>query len=93
MKEKTAKQASTLPRKLRMFYGVGEFGQQLSVLTLNMYLLYFYTNIMGISGTAAGLLLLVARVWDAINVPMMGMIIDNTHSKHGKCRPLSLIHI
>ena len=39
MKEKTAQQASTLPRKLRMFYGVGEFGQQLSVLTLNMYLL------------------------------------------------------
>ena len=55
-----------------------------------MYLLYFYTNIMGISGTAAGLLLLVARVWDAINDPMMGMIIDNTHSKHGKCRPYLL---
>lgn len=90
MKDKTAKSSSALPRKLRMFYGVGEFGQQLSVLTLNMYLLYFYTNVMGISGTAAGTLLLVARIWDAINDPMMGMIIDNTHSKHGKCRPYLL---
>lgn len=84
------KTSSKLPRKLRMFYGVGEFGQQLSILTLNMYLLYFYTNVMGISGKAAGTLLLIARVWDAINDPLMGMFIDNTHSKHGKCRPYLL---
>lgn len=90
MEEKTKPQQSSLPRPLRMFYGVGEFGQQLSVLTLNLYLLYFYTNVLGISGKAAGILMLVARVWDAINDPMMGMIIDNTHSKHGKCRPYLL---
>lgn len=90
MKDKVEKPASSLPRRLRTFYGIGEFGQQLSVLTLNMYLLYFYTNVMGISGKAAGLLLLVARVWDAINDPLMGMVIDNTHSKHGKCRPYLL---
>ena len=48
MKENVEKSASALTRRLRMFYGVGEFGQQLSVLTLNMYLLYFYTNVMGI---------------------------------------------
>lgn len=90
MQEKTNPQASSLPRPLRMFYGVGEFGQQLSVLTLNLYLLYFYTNVLGISGKAAGILMLVARIWDAINDPMMGMIIDNTHSKHGKCRPYLL---
>lgn len=87
MREKKERPASTLPRKLTMFYGIGEFGQQLSVLTLNMYLLYFYTNVMGISGKAAGSLMLIARVWDAINDPMMGMIIDNTDSRHGKCRP------
>lgn len=85
-----AETTSRLPRKLRLFYGIGEFGQQLSVITLNMYLLYFYTNVMGISGKAAGTLLLVARIWDAINDPMMGLIIDNTHSRHGKCRPYLL---
>ena len=86
MEEKTKPQQSSLPRPLRMFYGVGEFGQQLSVLTLNLYLLYFYTNVLGISGKAAGILMLVARVWDAINDPMMGMIVDNTHTKYGKFR-------
>ena len=38
MAEKKEKQASSLPRPLRLFYGIGEFGQQLSVLTLNLYL-------------------------------------------------------
>jgi len=90
MAEKNPKEVSSLPRPLRLFYGIGEFGQQLSVLTLNLYLLYFYVTVLGISGTAAGTLMLVARIWDAINDPMMGMIIDNTHSKHGKCRPYLL---
>lgn len=90
MAEKNENQVSSLPRPLRLFYGIGEFGQQLSVLTLNLYLLYFYTTVLGISGKAAGTLMLVARIWDAINDPMMGTIIDNTHSKHGKCRPYLL---
>lgn len=90
MQEETVMAPSTISKKLRRFYGIGEFGQQLSVLTLNMYLLYFYTNVMGISGKAAGTLMLVARIWDAINDPVMGIVIDNTHSKHGKCRPYLL---
>lgn len=90
MKEKSVQPTSTLPKRLRYFYGIGEFGQQFSLITINMYLLYYYTNVMGISGKAAGTLMLVARIWDAINDPMMGMIIDNTHSKHGKCRPYLL---
>ena len=36
------------------------------------YLLYFYTDVFGISGAAAGVLLLVARIWDAVNDPLMG---------------------
>lgn len=86
MKENVERSASALPRRLRMLYGVGEFGQQLSVLMLNMYLSHFYTNVMDISGKAAGLLLLVAHVWDATNGPLTGMIIDNTHNRHSKCR-------
>ena len=69
MSQTKEKQTSSLPRPLRLFYGIGEFGQQLSVLTLNLYLLYFYTTILGISGKAAGTLMLVARIWDAINDP------------------------
>ena len=68
-------EAAPLPRKLRMFYGVGEFGQQFSVMTLSMFLLFFYTDVLKISPAAAGILLLVAKFWDAVNDPLMGCLL------------------
>lgn len=53
--------------------------------------MFFYTDVFGISGTAAGLLLFVARIWDAINDPMMGVIVDKTKTKWGRYRPYILI--
>lgn len=56
------------------------------------YLLYFYTDVFGISGTAAGTLLLVARIWDAVNDPIMGVLADRSKvRKTGKYRPFVLI--
>lgn len=82
---------STLPRRLRLFYGVGEFGQQFSLCALNYFLLYFYTDVLGISATAAGVLMLVAKFWDGINDPLMGLFIDRSKpGKEGKCRPFLL---
>ena len=82
---------STLPRRLRLFYGVGEFGQQFSLCALNYFLLYFFTDVLGISAAAAGVLMLVAKFWDGINDPIMGLIIDRSKpGKEGKCRPFLL---
>ena len=83
--------APGLPRRLRLFYGVGEFGQQFSICALNYFLLYFYTDILGISPAAAGVLMLLAKFWDGINDPIVGLIIDRSKSgKEGKCRPFLL---
>ena len=82
---------STLPRRLRLFYGIGEFGQQFSLCALNYFLLYFYTDVLGISTAAAGVLMLVAKFWDGINDPIMGLFIDRSKpGKEGKCRPFLL---
>lgn len=82
---------STLPRRLRLFYGIGEFGQQFSLCALNYFLLYFYTDVLGISTAAAGVLMLVAKFWDGINDPIMGLFIDRSKpGKGGKCRPFLL---
>lgn len=82
---------SGLPRRLRMFYGVGEFGQQFSICALNYFLLYFYTDVLKIDPIAAGVLMLVAKFWDGINDPIMGLLIDRSKpGKEGKCRPFLL---
>lgn len=73
-----------LPRRLRLFYGVGEFGQQFSLMSLSMFLLFFYTDVLKIDPAAAGVLLLIAKFWDAVNDPLMGMIIERSNGKHGQ---------
>jgi len=71
-------------------YGFGDFASNLVWQMLSLYLLFFYTDVFGISAAAAGTLFLVARVWDAINDPIMGSIVDKTHTKWGKFRPYLL---
>ena len=75
MKNEAARPAGALaplPRKLRLFYGVGEFGQQFSVMSLSMFLLFFYTDVLKIDPKAAGVLLLIAKFWDARERPADG---------------------
>jgi len=75
---------------LGVFYSLGEVGSQLSWYMINTYLTIFYTDIVGLSATAISTIMLIARVWDAINDPMMGGIADNTKSRWGKFRPYVL---
>lgn len=55
--------------------------------TLTSFILYFYTDVFGISVGVAGSILLVARLIDSFDAPIWGLIIDHTHSKHGQSRP------
>jgi GPH family glycoside/pentoside/hexuronide:cation symporter len=58
-----------------------------------MYITFFYTDIFGISGKAVGIMFLVARLWDAINDPIMGSLVDKLNLKGGKYRPYLLYGI
>jgi GPH family glycoside/pentoside/hexuronide:cation symporter len=53
-------------------------------------LLYFYTDVYGIEAAAAGTLMLVVRLFDAVTDPAMGAIADRTRTKHGRYRPWML---
>jgi sugar (glycoside-pentoside-hexuronide) transporter len=71
----------------RLAFGGGAFAANLLIQVINMYLMFFYTDVFKISAIAAGTLFLVARVVDSIVDFSMGYIIDRTNSKWGKFRP------
>ena len=72
-------------------YGIGAIGLDLSYGMFYSYLSYYLSSVLGLE---EGFLLLItplARIWDGITDPMMGTIVDNTRTKHGKYRPWILI--
>lgn len=84
--EKVVSKEKTSP-KLAFGYGVGEVAQQMSWYMINNYLTLFYTDVVGLTATAISFIMLIARVWDAVNDPIMGNIADKTKTRWGKFRP------
>lgn len=72
-------------------YGLGNFAAQLSWTMVSTYLVIFYTDVFGLAASSVAMLMLIAKVWDGINDPIMGAIMDKSHSKWGKYRPFILI--
>jgi Na+/melibiose symporter-like transporter len=68
-------------------YGLGDTAANFIFQTMVMFQLAFYTDTFGITAAAAGTLLVVVRVWDAIFDPVMGVIADRTETRWGKFRP------
>ncbi len=71
-------------------YAVGDFGINLYFISVMTYLLYFYTDVLGISAVAAGSVFAVARFIDAVTDPIMGAIAERTRSRWGRMRPYIL---
>ena len=86
---------STAKEKLNLAstiaYAIGSSGANASFYMINNYLMVFYTDVVSLSAAAISTIMLLARIWDAINDPMMGMVEDRTHTKLGKFRPWLII--
>lgn len=68
-------------------YGLGDTAANFIFQTMVMFQLVFYTDTFGITAAAAGTLLVVVRIWDAIFDPIMGAVADRTSTRWGKFRP------
>jgi len=79
-----------LTRKEMLGYGLGDTACGLIWNSVVMFLMFFYTDVLGISVAQAGLLLLLARVADGFWDCGVGLWVDRTHSRHGRCRPFLL---
>lgn len=76
-----------LSGKEKTAYGIGAIGKDMVYMLTASYILYYYEDIMGISAVFTGMLLLIARVFDAMNDPIMGVVVAKTKTKFGKFRP------
>lgn len=80
-------QESQISFKERLSFGLAGLGQNMVYNYTTAYIMVFYTDVVKLLPAAVGTLMLVARVFDAINDPIMGLIIDKTHTKKGKLIP------
>lgn len=74
-------------KKMMASYGIGAVGKDMVYMFCASYILYYYQDILGISAIAMGVILLAARVFDAFNDPIMGVIVAKTRTRWGKFRP------
>ncbi|WP_034210418.1 glycoside-pentoside-hexuronide (GPH):cation symporter [Lachnospira multipara] len=80
-----------LSLKEKIAYGLGAVGKDMVYMLSASYILYYYQDVLGVSAVAMGIILLVARIFDAFNDPIMGVIVAKTKSKFGKFRLWLLI--
>ena len=78
---------NSLTNKIRIGYGIGDYAICLYWSGVSLYLLYFYTDVVGITPQMAGLIYAIGIAWDAITDPFMGYMAERTRTKMGSYRP------
>jgi GPH family glycoside/pentoside/hexuronide:cation symporter len=73
-----------LPLKTKLAYGAGDMGTGITATVESFVFLIFLTNVAGLSPGRAGTVLLVGRIWDAINDPVVGILSDRTRFRWGR---------
>ena len=76
-----------LSGKEKASYGLGAVGKDMVYMLSASYVLYYYQDILGVSAIAMGVILMAARIFDAFNDPVMGVIVAKTKTKWGRFRP------
>lgn len=79
-----------LSKKSIFSYGLGDLASQLVWSFVGTYLTVYYMDVVGLAPLAASTILMAAKIWDAVNDPMMGGIAERTHTKWGRFRPYIL---
>jgi glycoside/pentoside/hexuronide:cation symporter, GPH family len=79
-----------LSLKEKIGYGFGDAASSMFWKLFSMYLMFFYTDIFGISAAVVGTMFLITRLWDAAFDPLVGILGDRTETRWGKFRPYLL---
>lgn len=87
MSKNTSASAGRLSKKTLFAYGMGDFASNLTNTFMGSYLSIFYTDVVGLTPAVVSAIMVIARIWDAINDPMFGAIAERTNTKKGRFRP------
>ncbi|MBD3949992.1 MFS transporter [Aerococcaceae bacterium zg-1292] len=68
-------------------YGLGAVGKDMIYALSASYVMYYYQDLLGLQASFVGLILMIARIFDAVNDPFMGVVVAKTNTKWGKFRP------
>ena len=68
-------------------FGIGAVGKDMVYALSSSYVMYYYKDIIGLSASFVGLILMIARIFDAVNDPFMGILVARTRTRWGKFRP------
>jgi GPH family glycoside/pentoside/hexuronide:cation symporter len=81
---------ASISTREKIGYGFGDFACNLVYASISSYLLFFYTDVFGLTSSVAAFMFFVVRILDAVSDPIVGMLIDKTNTKYGKFRPFLL---
>lgn len=80
-------ESRSLPRRIKLFYGLGEAGEGAKTAALETFLFFYYVQVIGLPGSLAGLGLMAALLFDAVTDPMVGTWSDRLRSPLGRRHP------
>lgn len=83
--------APRLSRRTKFIYGLGDWGTSAATAARNLFWLFYLVSVVGLRAELAGTIILIGRVWDSINDPLVGMLSDRLQTRWGRRRPLLLV--
>lgn len=81
------------PLGTRLVYGAGGAVYAVKEAAYTMFILLFYTQVLGLNGTVTGLIIALSLIWDAVSDPLVGTLSDRLRSSHGRRHPYMVLSI
>lgn len=75
-----------VPNRVRVGYAAGDLGISIAYFAFGFFFLFYLTDLVGLAPSVAGTVVLIGKLWDGVNDPLIGMLCDRTRSRHGRKR-------